>query len=64
MQYWITPILGAVIAGAYGILHLRDQWNIGGEHAFRASGTIVAYAIIGLIVGAAVAMFLPSKKSN
>src|SRR5215813_10944742 len=51
MKFWIGPIGGALIAGAYGTLRLSEEWNIGGEHAFRASGTLLAYMLVGSFIG-------------
>src|SRR6266545_1558426 len=51
MKFWIGPLGAALISGAYGMLKLGEQWNIGGEHAFRASGTLLAYMLIGAFIG-------------
>jgi len=51
MKFWIGPLGAALISGAYGMLKLGEQWNIGGEYAFRASGTLLAYVLIGAFIG-------------
>ena len=51
MKFWIGPIGGALITVVYGTLSLSEQWNIGGEHTFRASGTLLAYALVGAFIG-------------
>jgi DNA-binding FrmR family transcriptional regulator len=51
MKFWIGPLGGALATGAYGMLKLGEQWNIGGEHAFRASGTLLAYMVLGAFIG-------------
>jgi hypothetical protein len=64
MKFWIGPLGGAVIATAYGMLRLREDWNIGGEHAFRASGTWVAYMVVGFFIGLIISGLLWADKSE
>lgn len=64
MKFWIGPLGGALIAGAYGMLRLGEYWNIGGEHAFRASGTLLAYMLIGAFIGLIISGFLFSETQN
>jgi len=64
MKFWIVPLAGAAIAAAYAIMKLRDQFSIGAEHASRASGTVLAYAFIGALIGLAVSMVLSSKRAE
>ena len=51
MKFWIGPLGGGLIAGAYAVLRLGEYWNIGGEHGFRASGTLLAYVLVGSFIG-------------
>jgi len=51
MKFWIGPFGGALITGAYGMLRLGDQWNMGREHPFQASGTLLAYMLVGASIG-------------
>jgi DNA-binding FrmR family transcriptional regulator len=58
MKFWIGPLVGALIAGAYGMFRLSEQWNVGGEHAFRASGTLLAYVLMGVFIWSIISGFL------
>ena len=60
----IEECLGGVITGTYGAIHLRSEWSLGSEHAFRGSGTIMAYAIIGIVVGLFVSGFLSLRNAD
>ena len=51
MKFWIGPLGGALITGAYGMLRLGDQWSMGREHPFQASGTLLAYMLVGAAIG-------------
>lgn len=51
MKFWIGPLGGALITGTYGLLRLTEQWNLGGEYAFRASGTLLAHVLVGAFIG-------------
>src|SRR5438094_4746417 len=64
MKFWIGPLGGALTTGAYGMLRLGEQWNIGGEHAFRASGTLLAYVLLGAFIGLIVAGLFFSALSD
>jgi len=51
MKFWIGPLGGALITGTYGMLRLADQWSMGREHPFQASGTLLAYTLLGASIG-------------
>jgi hypothetical protein len=63
MKFWLGPVCGAVIVGIFGALKLRQDWSLGGEHAFRASGTITAYFVAGAFLGLFVAILLSALES-
>jgi hypothetical protein len=64
MKFWISPFIGTMLAGAYGALSLHDDWFIGGERAFRASGKMLAYVIVGSALGAIISVNLFPKAPN
>ena len=64
MKFWIGPLGGALMGGAYGIIRLGEKWDIGGEHAFRASGTLLAYTLIGAFIGLIISGLLFSATQN
>jgi hypothetical protein len=64
MKFWIAPVAGASIAAAYAFMKLRDQFSIGAEHASRASGTVLAYVLVGAIIGLVISMALSSKRTE
>jgi hypothetical protein len=64
MKFWISPAVGSALAAVYAIHKLRDQFNIGAEHATRASGTVFAWMLLGAFIGLAVSMLLASKRTE
>ena len=64
MKFWTGPLGGALITGAYGMLRLGDQWNIGREHPFQASGTLLAYMLVGASIGLIISGLLFSATRN
>jgi FrmR/RcnR family transcriptional regulator, repressor of frmRAB operon len=64
MKFWIGPLGGALIAGAYGMLRLGEQWNTGDERAFQASGTLLAYMLLGAVIGSIISALLFSSAQN
>jgi DNA-binding FrmR family transcriptional regulator len=63
MKFWIGPLGGALITGAYGMFRLSDQWTMGDEHPFQASGALLAYMLVGFFVGLLISglFFLPTQ---
>jgi hypothetical protein len=64
MKFWISPAVGSALAAVYAIHKLRDQFNIGAEHATRASGTVFAWMLLGAFIGLAISMLLASKRTE
>ena len=64
MKFWIGSIGGALMTGAYGMLRLGDQWNMGREHPFQASGTLLAYMLVGASIGLIISGLLFSATRN
>jgi hypothetical protein len=61
-EFWTIrtmALLGAVLFAAYGVFGLQADWALGGDHASRAVGSLVAYAAIGAIFAGVIALFLP-----
>jgi hypothetical protein len=61
-EFWTVrtmALLGALLFVAYGVFGARAELALGGDHASRAFGGLVAYAAIGAVVGAIMARFLP-----
>jgi hypothetical protein len=64
-EFWTTrtmALLGTVLFAAYGVFGLRVEWAHGGDYASGAVGSLVVYAAVGAIFGAAMARFLPAKR--
>lgn len=55
MLYWIAPFIAALSAGGFAVIQLRDRLSLGSDHLLQASGTITAYALIGVMLGLLIA---------
>jgi hypothetical protein len=64
MRFWILSIIGGVLLGGYEAIMLRDDWFLGSEYVFRASGAVTAFAIIGVVVGLVFALAVLPEKSK
>jgi FrmR/RcnR family transcriptional regulator, repressor of frmRAB operon len=64
MKFWIGPVAGALMTGAYGMFRLADQWNTGDERVFQASGTLLAYMLLGAVIGLIISGLLFSATQN
>ena len=64
MKFWIGPLGGALITGAYGMIRLSERWTMGDEHPFQASGTLLAYMLVGASIGLIFSGFLFSASQN
>jgi hypothetical protein len=58
MLYWTVPFIGALSAGGFALIQLRDRLSLGSEHLLHASGTITAYVLIGAMLGFLLALLL------
>jgi hypothetical protein len=61
MKFWIAPLAVATMAGVYETINLRQEWSLGGDHVSRASGTLLAYVLVGACVGLVISMFWSEK---
>lgn len=64
MRFWTAPVVGTAIAAVYAMIKLRDHWIAGGEHASRASGTMLAYLLIGAFIGLLVSLLLSPRQTE
>jgi len=58
MKAWGLAIIGAVLAGGYRAAALQGEWGLTSEHSWRAAGSVMAFAIIGLMVGLVIGMIV------
>jgi len=62
MKAWALAIVGAVVAGGYRAAKVQADWGLTSEHSWRAAGSVMAFAIIGLMVGLVIGMIVsPSQ---